>query len=330
MTVKNLAAFIALSASISLSACSLPSKNEKERDKETESVADSTADITTASALIETASADKFNKFEDWSYIRSKNKVTDESDMYYYMDGEPYPYEAEMRYAMLVIPQSIKGFSDNDLNQMNKRLLQLLDLKGSDSDLKSAATRFVANDGDSRNVKIMKKAEYTGLGIVTTIKVLYPTMATDKFVEFCCIDGVDGGSGSGSSYMCAPQYVVFLRQTTPWNKSHELNFRNIFKGGEPSSAILSMLNQKIKQEDTDGWFSKAERVPENIRFSKEGITFIFAKYEIAPGAGGNPEFTLSWSALKPYLNPDFYSWITGITDWKSYPAPSWDYYTPLH
>lgn len=53
----------------------------------------------------------------------------------------------------------------------------------------------------------------------------------------------------------------------------------------------------------DGYFFGSNF--QNFVPSKKGITFYFNKYEIAPGAAGITNITLSWEDLKPYLKPDF-------------------------
>ena len=46
--------------------------------------------------------------------------------------------------------------------------------------------------------------------------------------------------------------------------------------------------------------------PSYWTLSKDGLTLTFGQYEVAPYAEGMPEVKLSWTELKPFLNPAFH------------------------
>ncbi len=128
-----------------------------------------------------------------------------------------------------------------------------------------------------------------------------------------------GGCGTAGCVMSSDTYVHYNNEL---GRCCELS--DII---DDKSAMLALINDHIRSyssvevdsvESSSKYYGQADDVPERFIISPIGITFIFSKYEITPGAYGEPHILFTYDELDGALTDRFKSTIN-----HSFPSNTW-------
>lgn len=261
-----------------------------------------------------TGSEDKFeniNKSYTWA---SERKIYDDWE-------DKYAYGTHTISFDLKVPTSLNGIN---IDIANKLLTYSLLETQNHNDF-NKAINYVKNNFSMSHEGIRYKltnTEYSNVSHINsgwTEYSLYPYISSSNLIGFALYihNGGYGGNQGTTSY----EYITLVRNAS--NNDYIIKNNQIFNSSATRANILKLINQQITalNKRSEYGYDKAERVPNNIRIGKNGISFIFDNYEIGPGAAGCVHIEVSYDKLKPYLNPSFYKLITTSTNWESFDYP---------
>lgn len=105
----------------------------------------------------------------------------------------------------------------------------------------------------------------------------------------------------------------FVKATFDIERQAVVTLEDVFKDPK-RPLLLQFAERKFKQlrnldpnrswEELGFWFKEGFYLSEQFTLEKEGMTFIYQPYEIAPYSVGAPTLTLTWQELKPYLKQE--------------------------
>ena len=136
-----------------------------------------------------------------------------------------------------------------------------------------------------------------------------PYITSDDFVTFRIESFCSEFRSAGDS----EQFVTFIKGGYLREKGRKvLSDDDVWATSLYDSRILSLINGEISKHEE---FHQAEFVPSDYTINKDGITFLYGKFDIGANYMLNMDchITVSYSKLKPFLKPEFYEFIMGST-----------------
>lgn len=136
-----------------------------------------------------------------------------------------------------------------------------------------------------------------------------PYISTDDFVTFRIESFCSEFRSSGDS----EQFVTFIKGGYLREKGRKiLSDDDVWATNLNNSQILSLINEVIDSHDV---FGRADFVTNDYTINKDGITFLYGKFDIGANCMLNMDchITVSYIKLKPFLKPEFYDFIMGST-----------------
>lgn len=192
-------------------------------------------------------------------------------------------------------PTKIKGF-ETDMQFVISTINELAFDDENSTTFLSAANKYIQQQRQS--------GECEEWGVTVS-----PYISSDDFVTFRIESFCSVFKDMGES----EQFITFIKGGYLREKDRKiLSDDDVWATSIYDSRILSLINEEIGKHEI---FSRAESVASNYTIDKDGITFLYDKFDIGANAMLDKDchITVSYSKLKPFLTPEFYEFITGTT-----------------
>lgn len=209
------------------------------------------------------------------------------------------------------IDYDIEYLNPNDQQSININSAIALDMWGNEyegDDFIQIAEKAYASEKATIEKNLQEDiddfgGEYDNLEYYISRKGTFSKDASDKVITHITEINDYSGGAHGSYYKI---YTNFDKQT--YKKILLTDILNTAKENEILDLMLKQLLKDNKVKTAEELMEKTAILSvsdlfltENFLIGKNGLTFHFGQYEIAPYAAGTTEITIDYTSLKPYL-----------------------------